>query len=206
MRRFLAVSAVAHALAALVLVVWWWHKPPPAGEVPGTVEVLFGSNAEHSGTPASAVSQASAATKADAAASADSGAVSAGAPAANAAGSEDGPTAPVRLGEGDLGLKLSDAPDANMVEAQADPGNNAPKYPPAAFRLGQQGVVVVRMHIDEAGRVADAEVLESSGSPILDEAARAALAKWHFIPALRNGVAVPSYRDQATNFILEHGP
>ena len=111
----------------------------------------------------------------------------------------------VRLGEGDVGLKLSGPPDAGMIEAQVDPGNRAPKFPDIAVRQHQYGRVVVRLHIDTAGRVIDVEMLESSGHPALDRAAREALALWHFIPALQDGAAVPSVRDQAVNFVAGAG-
>ncbi len=194
------LTAVAAALA------WWLAPPPRQTEVPATIQVLFGDNADQSGAKTPPASPGHAAPSAPTAATARRpayGDLPGGEAAAASSATPPAPSLPVRLGEGQLGLKLDDAPDANMIEAQADPGNRAPKYPDAASLQHQQGRVVIRLHIDTEGRVSDAEILQSSGHPALDRAARDALAKWHFIPALRDGVAVPSFRDQATQFVLD---
>ena len=46
--------------------------------------------------------------------------------------------------------------------------------------------------IDSRGAVLETEVARSSGSAILDRAARKAVESWRFRPALRDGVAVAS--------------
>jgi protein TonB len=204
LRGFVAVSVAVHLVAG-ALALLWWLPPRRPDEVPATVEVLFGDNAEVAGapTPASAAPRAAAAPSAASAAAGRDGVLAPAAAASGGAAATAAASLPVRLGDGDIGLKLDQPPDAGMIEAQADPGNRAPKYPDMAWRLRQHGRVVIRMHIDTDGRVTDTEILESSGHPALDRAARDALAKWRFIPALRDGVAVPSFRDQSTDFVLE---
>jgi protein TonB len=61
-------------------------------------------------------------------------------------------------------------------------GNPPPRYPAAARRRGVEGTVLVRLKVDGRGRVLDAEVLRSSGSKLLDEAAASALRRWRFTP------------------------
>lgn len=61
-----------------------------------------------------------------------------------------------------------------------------PAYPAAAREKGTEGTVVVRVLVDLAGNVAGADVYESSGSSLLDEAAIAAANKWEFLAARDN--------------------
>jgi protein TonB len=56
----------------------------------------------------------------------------------------------------------------------------APLYPAAALRMKIQGTVEVRVVFDGSGGVAEAEVISSSGAPMLDNAARNwILSHWH---------------------------
>jgi TonB family protein len=58
------------------------------------------------------------------------------------------------------------------------------EYPPIAQQLGQQGDVTLLMTVNEIGRVVSTEVKESSGSPILDEAAKKwVMRRWTIPPA-----------------------
>jgi len=61
-------------------------------------------------------------------------------------------------------------------------GNPPPSYPPAARRRGVEGVVMVRLVLSGQGEVVKAEVKETSGSQLLDEAALSALRQWRFNP------------------------
>ena len=193
LQRFVYASLAAHGVAALLFLVPPRPDPVPA-EAPARIEVLFGGNADVPGVPALAGAASGTTVLAPAREGSEAAPGGSGAGAASVA---------VRVGEGELGLRLSGEPDEGLIEAQADPGNRAPKYPDIAWRLHQHGRVVIRLHIDTEGHVAEAEVLESSGHPALDRAARETLAQWHLLPALRDGVAVPSFRDQPTNFVLE---
>lgn len=58
-----------------------------------------------------------------------------------------------------------------------------PAYPPAARQENLEGTVVVRIQILTSGRTGQVSIARSSGYPILDEAAIAAVEQWQFIPA-----------------------
>ncbi len=79
--------------------------------------------------------------------------------------------------------------------------NRPPPYPDEAVRAGQQGSVVLLIHISAAGRTAGVEMLQSSGAPLLDQAARQAVLAWRFKPAEKDGAPVPF--DMAMRFIFE---
>ncbi len=64
-----------------------------------------------------------------------------------------------------------------------------PKYPPESRRSGEEGLVVLRVLIDELGRAIRVDVERSSGFPRLDDAARAAVERALFRPYVENGVA-----------------
>lgn len=58
-----------------------------------------------------------------------------------------------------------------------------PEYPYAARRDNISGSGVVRIHVDPAtGNVARAEMAQSTGSAVLDQAALSALRRWRFRP------------------------
>jgi TonB family protein len=61
-----------------------------------------------------------------------------------------------------------------------------PVYPEEAQRAGLEGLVVLKVEIDEQGRVGHVEVLRSLGHGF-DEAAVAAVRQWRFRPATRDG-------------------
>lgn len=71
--------------------------------------------------------------------------------------------------------------------------NPKPIYPPASRRLGEEGKVILRVHVLPDGRPESVEIKASSGFPRLDEAARAAVEKWRFIPARRGEEAVAAW-------------
>ena len=77
------------------------------------------------------------------------------------------------------------------------------EYPRLSKRLGETGVVMLRVFIDEAGRVRDAEVIRTSGHPRLDDAAMAAVQKARFKPPSENGQAVSGYAQVPVDFQLE---
>jgi len=63
---------------------------------------------------------------------------------------------------------------------------------------GRSGDVVVEITIDSVGNITDMKVLESLGP--LDQQVLAALAKWHFVPATRDGTPIPSKQDVHYHF------
>ncbi|MFO1153910.1 MAG: energy transducer TonB [Rhodospirillales bacterium] len=80
--------------------------------------------------------------------------------------------------------------------------NPMPDYPPAARRRGIEGTVVLRVEVSAEGRPLAVEIAKSSGSDSLDEAARAAIARWRFRPATRAGEAVAATASVPVRFRL----
>jgi protein TonB len=79
--------------------------------------------------------------------------------------------------------------------------NRPPIYPVEAEVRGEHGSVVVTIHVAENGLAAGADVTESSGFSVLDQAALTAVRKWHFHPAIKEGRSVPF--DMPFRFIFE---
>lgn len=78
-----------------------------------------------------------------------------------------------------------------------------PIYPAEARQLGQQGRVMVRALVDTQGQVAYAEIKESSGHPLLDQAALATVRSWSFTPGTRNGVPEAMWARIPINYALD---
>ena len=70
--------------------------------------------------------------------------------------------------------------------------NPAPVYPQTSRRLGEEGRVVLRIRVSAEGLPLDIEIRHSSGFRRLDEAARAAVEHWRFVPARRGETAIES--------------
>lgn len=68
-----------------------------------------------------------------------------------------------------------------------------PEYPAASKRMEEEGTVVVNFLIDIDGKVIDSKIERSSGSPRLDQAARAALGKCKFKPGTVDGTPEQSW-------------
>lgn len=81
--------------------------------------------------------------------------------------------------------------------------NPEPEYPYLSRQRGEQGAVTVLLHISEAGQVTGVEVLASSGYPALDEAAKRAVLRWRFRPAMRDGAPIPGSIRTAIHFRLQ---
>lgn len=78
-----------------------------------------------------------------------------------------------------------------------------PRYPMAARRRGQQGRVLLRVTVSPTGAPDDVQLMESSGSAALDDAAKDAVRQWRFHPAVRNGVAIGTRLDVPIRFRLD---
>ncbi|SCY69341.1 outer membrane transport energization protein TonB [Nitrosospira sp. Nl5] len=85
----------------------------------------------------------------------------------------------------------------------ACPELNAPAYPALSRRLGEEGKLVLRVELDESGRVKVAQVVDSSGFKRLDEAAMVAVKTWRCNPPQRNGQPVRAIALQPFNFVLQ---
>ena len=81
--------------------------------------------------------------------------------------------------------------------------NPKPAYPREALREGLQGIVMLRVVVDEAGNPIEVSVATSSGHRVLDRAAREqVLRKWKFVPARRNGREVRAVGTVPVAFVL----
>lgn len=97
-------------------------------------------------------------------------------------------------------------PEPPAVSSDREPQPIArlqPEYPPAAFRAGEEGTVVVRADIDAQGKPVSVTVATSSRSRDLDRAAVNAVRKWSFQPARRDGQAVAATVEVPIDFRLE---
>ena len=81
--------------------------------------------------------------------------------------------------------------------------NPRPEYPHSAKRAGQEGRVLLRVQILADGSAGSVSVAKTSGFEALDEAALAAVRKWKFVPAKRDGNPVESVVNVPINFNLK---
>ena len=95
-----------------------------------------------------------------------------------------------------------DAADVAPAFEGDDLGNRPPQYPYAARLRGIEGEVLLRVVVFPSGKTADVSVRSSSGSPLLDRAARAAVRTWRFRPARRSGQSVVGWVDVPVIFRL----
>lgn len=89
----------------------------------------------------------------------------------------------------------SPAVPAPVVAARFDADylrNPPPVYPASSRRLGEEGRVLLRIRVSAQGLPTSVEIKQSSGFRRLDEAARAAVERWRFIPAKRGAEDVES--------------
>jgi len=64
---------------------------------------------------------------------------------------------------------------------------------------GITGDVIIEITIDSIGNIVEMKMLQSL-APAVDQKVLAALEKWHFLPATRNGVPIPSKQDVHYHF------
>lgn len=83
------------------------------------------------------------------------------------------------------------------------PKLTAPVYPAVSRRMGEEGKLVLRVELDETGRIDNARVVESSGFARLDEAALTTVKDWQCKPAMRDGQPVRAIALQPFNFVLQ---
>lgn len=96
------------------------------------------------------------------------------------------PAEPVKVGGNVLASKLT-----NRVE---------PIYPEIAKKARVQGIVILKIVVDENGNVASVNV--HSGHPMLAPAAIEAVKKWRYTPTELNGIKVPVEGTVVVNFTL----
>lgn len=77
-----------------------------------------------------------------------------------------------------------------------------PVYPSIARRMGESGVVMLRVLIGEKGQAEQVTIQKSSGSEKLDEAGRQAVLRALYKPHVEDGKPVPVYALVPINFQL----
>lgn len=77
-----------------------------------------------------------------------------------------------------------------------------PVYPRQSIERDEEGVVLVRALVDPMGAPQRVLVVKSSGFPLLDEAALAAVQKWRFEPMIREGRASAAWVQVPVRFRL----
>ena len=81
--------------------------------------------------------------------------------------------------------------------------NPKPAYPALSKRLGEQGLVQVRVLIGADGLVQQAEIQQSSSFDRLDQTALATVLKWRFIPGKRGGKPEAMWYTVPVAFVLK---
>ncbi len=81
--------------------------------------------------------------------------------------------------------------------------NPPPKYPASARRRGYEGTATVEALVDKEGRVQDLRLYQSSGHPVLDQAAMASVREWLFEPATLGKEKVEKWVKVPVRFQLE---
>ncbi|MBT2145611.1 MULTISPECIES: energy transducer TonB [unclassified Rhodanobacter] len=76
------------------------------------------------------------------------------------------------------------------------------RYPTAAMRARQEGWVVVSFTVDPDGKTSDVKVVESQPRHVFDRAAIDAVERYRFNPAMKDGTAVSSVKQQRIEFKL----
>lgn len=99
--------------------------------------------------------------------------------------------------------------DATTTEgkptAKAQPDylkNPEPVYPLAARRRRQEGLVLLSVRVNITGRALSVSLKQSSGYPLLDEAALSQVREWEFAPARIGNLAVESEIEVPVRFKL----
>jgi protein TonB len=75
-----------------------------------------------------------------------------------------------------------------------------PEYPELAKRARVQGIVLLKVTVDEQGSVANIELVR--GHPLLTEAAINAVRQWRYSPTILNNEPVPVIATVTVNFVL----
>ena len=71
--------------------------------------------------------------------------------------------------------------------------NPPPVYPSLSRRMGEEGRVMLRVHVSEQGTATQVQLRTSSKHPRLDEAALEAVRRWRFVPARRGDQPVAAW-------------
>jgi protein TonB len=87
-----------------------------------------------------------------------------------------------------MGSAGGSAPTADADYKSSTLRNQKPPYPMMAYKMKQQGTVVLMAEVLTSGKVGDIKVSSSSGFELLDKSAIEAVRRWTFSPARKDGV------------------
>jgi protein TonB len=107
--------------------------------------------------------------------------------------------APVALAKSDDSMELRSMSEVAYLEPPA------PRYPPESKRAREEGLVILRVLIDESGHASRVNVFRSSGHPRLDEAACNAVQRALFKPYVDGGIAHAAIAMVPVEFSLHGG-
>lgn len=184
---------LAAALGAHALLLALCFSRGEAPQLPNTISIaLLGSAAEPAPAPPPA-----ARTKSPSPAKAPAPvAVEKTAPStAPQASSPVTPTAPSSSAES-TSKANSTEPAGETVAPRFDAAylnNPPPNYPLMAKRLGEQGKLLLRVHVLANGSADQVILYKTSGSNLLDEAAQEAVRRWRFVPAKQATSAIAAW-------------
>ncbi len=82
--------------------------------------------------------------------------------------------------------------------------NPRPAYPPQARRMGLEGLVILRVQVSAQGLPEQVVLAQTSGIPLLDEAAQRAVQGWKFVPARRGDTPIAHVVDVPLRFQLRN--
>lgn len=88
------------------------------------------------------------------------------------------------------------------IPARYAASNRKPAYPYLSRRQEEQGTVLLRVLVTAEGRTGDVRLTRSSGYPLLDDSALAAVRDWRFQPASVNNAPVAEWYQVAIPFKL----
>lgn len=81
--------------------------------------------------------------------------------------------------------------------------NPKPDYPRISRRLGEEGMVLLRVYVSTEGLADKVELKLSSGFSRLDQAAQETVGRWRFVPARRGDEAIAAWVQVPITFQLE---
>lgn len=81
--------------------------------------------------------------------------------------------------------------------------NPKPPYPAVSRRMGEEGHVLLSVHIRADGHVDEVKLKQSSGFTRLDDSAMKTVRHWRYVPAKRNGKPIPYWYVQPIRFSLD---
>jgi periplasmic protein TonB len=80
-----------------------------------------------------------------------------------------------------------------------------PSYPQSDIRQGNEGTAEIEVYVLPTGRIGDARILKSAGSPTLDQSALdEAKRRWRMLPATRDGEPYAQWHRLKVTFNLKN--